>query len=197
MGDYGWFYGDFFIPSEYYKPQICYAGIYRYFNNPDCITGHLACYGLALITQSTLLCSISFFSQLTNIAFVCLIEVPHMRRLYRKQLRNNSPIPIALKRGIDKQIEKVERIIERSDTNHIISKSHTKLKENSRKVRLKIIQEIIELFSRIYGNKIINEYSEERNDDAEITQISIKNSIDSGEELEVKYETISSHSEYD
>jgi len=46
VGDFGWFYGDFFIPDSHFKPTLCYTGIYRFLNNPDCVTGFvnmLAC----------------------------------------------------------------------------------------------------------------------------------------------------------
>ena len=71
IGDFGWFYGDFFIPPEQFRHNLVYtgklltpvtepktqhlrargtctcvcAGIYRFLNNPDCVTGYAGFYG--------------------------------------------------------------------------------------------------------------------------------------------------------
>src|SRR5690349_11956424 len=71
VGEFGWFYGDFFVSPDAYKPQLCYTGvhrrscivsivvttpraclsctgIYRFLNNPDCITGSARLWALQL-----------------------------------------------------------------------------------------------------------------------------------------------------
>jgi phosphatidylethanolamine N-methyltransferase len=52
VGDFGWFYGDFFISTDAYRNHLCYTGIYRFLNNPDCVTGYAGYYGLALIGRN-------------------------------------------------------------------------------------------------------------------------------------------------
>lgn len=39
IGEYGWFYGDFFIVDETIPIKLSYQGVYRFLNNPDAITG--------------------------------------------------------------------------------------------------------------------------------------------------------------
>jgi hypothetical protein len=68
------------------QPRLVYTGIYRFLNNPDCVTGYAGLYGLALISQSWLLFSIAVGSQTANLIFVYLVEIPHMERLYSVRL---------------------------------------------------------------------------------------------------------------
>ena len=99
LGDYGWFYGDFFIPDD--APVMSYTGIYRYLNNPDAVLGQLWIYGLALICHSTTIALLAVVSQTVNLIFAHYIEEPHLRMLYKSQVRkDSSAVSRALKNSI-------------------------------------------------------------------------------------------------
>ena len=83
VGDFGWFYGDFFVSrARTTSLSICYTGIYRFLNNPDCVTGYAGQYGLALICQSWVVFTLAAFSHICHIIFLNLVEIPHMHKLY-------------------------------------------------------------------------------------------------------------------
>ena len=77
------------------KKSLCYNGIYRFLNNPELVTGYLGYYGCALLCRSWTIFSLALLSQFLNQSFVNIVELPHMRKLY-KDVREESGFTQAL-----------------------------------------------------------------------------------------------------
>ena len=80
LGPLGFYYADFFV--EGLPLQLTYGGIYRYTNNPDCISGFASLYGAALVARSGPLALLALALQLGHFAFLHYVEGPHMEQVY-------------------------------------------------------------------------------------------------------------------
>lgn len=167
LGDFGWFYGDFFVPKSIYLPAISYSGIYRFMNNPDCVIGYAGLHGMALISQSWTVFFLALLAQLMNILFVRFVEVPHMNALYQQNLRRHEPLEVAIK-----------------------DKLPSALREEVKKIREKAVLEISDLYS-----KFSTAGSDQGNFQVQIEEVPSKHLI--GEPLTIRFSTLANHSPMD
>lgn len=95
IGEYGWFYGDYFFqqpPSGLTGVDgLSYSGIYKFVNNPDALFGFAGFYGIALLCHSWTLGVLGVMAQLMNLALVHLVEIPHAEEMYKSRFRKLNP----------------------------------------------------------------------------------------------------------
>jgi len=94
LGDFGWFYGDFFVTAAHAIPE--YTGIYRFLNNPEKVMGHAGQYGLALMSGNWVVFALALFSQCLTFLFLHYVESVHMKKLYGHKVRKESGLSSAL-----------------------------------------------------------------------------------------------------
>ena len=97
LGEFGWFFGDFFFDQS---PKLTYSGIYRFLNNPERVLGLAGVWGVALITGSRAIFCLAVLSHVASLAFIQLVERPHMQKLYGRQLRQDAGLVRSLKRSL-------------------------------------------------------------------------------------------------
>jgi phosphatidylethanolamine N-methyltransferase len=100
LGDYGWFYGDFFLLSKDSDGGEGYVarGIYRYFSHPDIVFGKFWLYALALVCGSSDVAAIAMINHALSLAQLITIEEPHMQRIYQRKIKRSGGVMDTLKK---------------------------------------------------------------------------------------------------
>lgn len=115
LGEFGWFFGDFFFD---HAPKLTYSGIYRFLNNPERVIGLAGVWGAVLISGSSAIFFLALISHILTLAFIQLVERPHMQKLYGQGLRKDSGLVKSLKRSLPPPLRRWQNGMDRmlSDT---------------------------------------------------------------------------------
>jgi len=79
VGDYAWYWGDFFFRME---GDLVFDGVFEMFPHPMYTVGYAAYYGFSLLCRSSTLLIISLLAHLAQILFLVYIEEPHIQKIY-------------------------------------------------------------------------------------------------------------------
>ncbi|KAK3944846.1 phosphatidylethanolamine N-methyltransferase [Diplogelasinospora grovesii] len=110
LGEFGWFYGDFFFDSNG-KPT--YKSIYRFLNNPERILGTAGLWGAALITWSRTIFVMALVSHLLTLGFISYVEKPHMQKVYGRNLRQEAGLTKFIKRSLPPPVKEWQMSVDK------------------------------------------------------------------------------------
>ncbi|KAI9736388.1 MAG: phosphatidylethanolamine N-methyltransferase [Claussenomyces sp. TS43310] len=119
LGEFGWFFGDFFFD---HAPKLTYSGIYRFLNNPERILGLAGLWGAVCITNSRAIFFLALLSHTLSLAFIQLVEKPHMDKLYGRSLRKEAGLTKSLRRSLPPPLKQWQGSLDRvlGDTGHFV-----------------------------------------------------------------------------
>lgn len=187
IGDFGWFYGDFFIPPSKYHHSICYTGIYRFLNNPDAITGYAGLYGLALLSDSWVIFVLALMSQVLNMFFLSCVEIPHMKKLYGSEanpVRKEGPLAVRVKQLL-------------KDTVQPLPVDNAALEDDVRSIKYRAYHEIYKLYQAIAKTRTEANAQTALQQNKAVTTLKCESRVAVGEAVEVQWAADPKHSSRD
>ncbi|KAK2759152.1 phosphatidylethanolamine N-methyltransferase [Arachnomyces sp. PD_36] len=110
LGEFGWFFGDFFFDES---PKLTYSGIYRFLNNPERVLGLAGVWGAVLITGSWSIIFLALLSHTMSLAFIQLVERPHMQKLYGRSLRQDAGLVKNLKKSLPSSLKQIHGSVDK------------------------------------------------------------------------------------
>ncbi|KAK6085724.1 phosphatidylethanolamine N-methyltransferase [Seiridium cupressi] len=119
LGEFGWFFGDFFFDQ---RAKLTHTSIYRFLNNPERIIGTAGLWGAALITWSRSIFILALISHLLILAFLELVEKPHMQKVYGRSMRKEAGLVKFIKSTLPPPVKgwgtSVNKVVD--DTSHFV-----------------------------------------------------------------------------
>jgi len=119
LGEFGWFYGDFFFEST---GKLTYTSIYRFLNNPERVMGTAGLWGLALITWSRAIFMLALIGHILTLAFIDYVEKPHMQKIYGEKLRKEAGLTKFIKRSLPQPVKELGQSVDKvlDETKHFV-----------------------------------------------------------------------------
>lgn len=192
VGNFGWFYGDFFITKSEFQPKLVYTGIYRFLNNPDAVVGFVGLYGAALMASSNVLLLLAIVSQALNFVFLNVVEIPHMKKIYQDQtMRDQAPVSRVLN---DKLLNNVRH-------DPTVEKAQKVVRKQVHAVKQKAFEEMHSLYTfmnELRANRRTEAGAGQTNQTSvQVVQIQSDTELVIGEPLDVQVTTSTDHSSQD
>ncbi|KAK1755993.1 phospholipid methyltransferase-domain-containing protein [Echria macrotheca] len=110
LGEFGWFYGDFFFDST---GKLTYTSIYRFLNNPERVIGTAGLWGAALITWSRAIFVMALVSHILTLGFISYVEKPHMQKVYGQNLREEAGLTKFIKRSLPDPVKEWQQSVDK------------------------------------------------------------------------------------
>ncbi len=119
LGEFGWFYGDFFFDST---GKLTYKSIYRFLNNPERVIGTAGLWGAALITWSRSIFLMALVGHILTLAFISYVEKPHMQKIYGRNLRDEAGLTKFIKRSLPPPVKEWQMSVDKvlDETKHFV-----------------------------------------------------------------------------
>ena len=182
--EFGWFYGDFFLPNFINQRELKSDGIYRYLNNPERVFGVAGVWGTVLINNfSNWNLWLASTWTIFNWFSVKFIETPHLLKVYGTKPKSSGFEKTITKYKFGKDfkslVDKVDQLLDDYLFTNIAPR--TKSENNTERDWESIINMLLireQTVKNLHGNGHFN---------LEILDLNEENVIEIPKEIEVKW----------